>query len=149
MAIVGILAAAIALPLSMGVRAYATGQNLLRAHEIGRGAIWRMEREIRNLRKANLTTADASALTFTDAYQESISYTFSGGSIFRNGVLLADSILGLTFTYYDRSNAALSSLPLSAANRANVYRISMNFSVLSGSESYPFQEQIFPRDLRF
>ncbi|MBI1884657.1 MAG: prepilin-type N-terminal cleavage/methylation domain-containing protein [Chlamydiae bacterium] len=147
--IIGILAAAIAMPLNMGARAYVTGQSLMRSQEIGRVALWRIERDLRKLRKGNLTVADTSTLTFTDAYQDSITFSFSGGQLLKNGFLLADSVSAITFTYYDSTNTVLSPLPLSLTNRANVYMIRMFLILTVGGESYNFEEQIFPRDLRF
>ena len=147
--VVGALAAIAAIPLSMGARAYVTGKELLRVHEMGRAAIWRIERELRDLDKGQVTTAGAASLAFKDAYQENITFSLAGAQLRRNGAAMADSVSALIFTYYDRANNVLGPLPLDAANRANVYCISVDFSISSGAESYSFRTTIFPRDLRY
>lgn len=147
-ALIGLVLIAAETPLIMGVRSYVTGQNLLKAHELGRSALWRIERELKNLREGFLTSADDSSITFMDNFEQTITYSFSGGQILKNGFVLCDSVSSFSLAYYDKNNAVLSSLPLSAANRASVYTISVDVTITLLGEAYNFREQIFPRDLR-
>lgn len=146
--LIGVIIVVAEMPLNVGVRSYVTGQQFLSAHENGRRVVWRMERDLRNMRKGALALADSASITFDDAYQELTTFSLSGDQLMRNGNVLADAIAALTFAYYDADNNVLGPLPLDAANLANVYRISYDIAVTSGGETYRFREQIFPRDLR-
>ncbi|MBI1871334.1 MAG: prepilin-type N-terminal cleavage/methylation domain-containing protein [Chlamydiae bacterium] len=146
--LVVILVGFVSIPMGMVTRAYVTAQNLLKVHELGRVGIWRMEREFRELHKGNITEADISTLTFTDAYQESITYALSSGQLLRNGVLLVDHVTAFTLTYTSRTNTVLAT-PVTVLNLINIYCISIDLTVTLNEESYTFRDQIFPRDLFF
>lgn len=59
-----------------------------------------MTRDIRNLRNKNsITTASSAQFTFTNVQNQSISYTFSGGQLLRNGTAIASGLTACSLTY--------------------------------------------------
>lgn len=95
---------------------------------------------------AQILEASASTLRF-DAF----GFRLSGSTIEMTNdasanwhPLLRDAA-GLTFTYYDRSGATLSTLPLSAADRADVRRVSVEISLARGVEAIDMRTSIYLR----
>lgn len=108
----------------------------------------RMSREIRRLKNENsFTTADTSQLAFTDLDNNAITYNLSGNTIMRDSDGLCDNITSLTFTYYDDSGAQLA-VPVSAANRPKIRRVTAAFSILAGTNTLNFSFQTRPRNVR-
>ncbi|MDP3979821.1 MAG: prepilin-type N-terminal cleavage/methylation domain-containing protein [Chlamydiota bacterium] len=146
--IIGLLATVAVMPINIGARAYSTARKLMQAHELGRCALWPMERDLRLMRKSALQVADVSNISYRDVYQENITFLLSGTQILRNGRILSEFISQLSFSYYDIDNNVLGPLPLSAANRAMVYCININLTVNFGGETYVFKQKVFPRNLK-
>ncbi len=98
-------------------------------------------------KKAQISTADASDLQF-DAYgirqsgNELQITSNSGGAWHR----LAANVSTLTFTYHDRDNLTLAPLPLSAANREKVRRVTIQLSLAAGTESAYLRTSIYLRN---
>lgn len=109
----------------------------------------RMSREIRRLKNQDsFSTAAASQLVFTDINNNSIDYNLSSNTIMRNSDGLCDNVTSLAFTYYDDSGNQLASVPLSAADRVKVRRITAAFSIQAGSNTLNFRFQTSPQNVR-
>lgn len=102
----------ITLPLlHSGFNAYLTQRNLSDANWQGRLALDRFSRDIRDLPSAaNITTATATQLVFTDSSNTSVTYALSGTLLQRNAITLANGINTLTFGYYNSSGAVTATI---------------------------------------
>lgn len=108
----------------------------------------RMSREIRRLlNDASVTTATASAFSFTDIGSNSITYNLSSTSLMRNSDTLAENVSALTYTYYDDNGNAIAT-PVVSPNNTDIRRIQVNFSILAGSNTLNFQFGVRPQNLR-
>lgn len=96
---------------------------------------------------AQISKADASDLRF-----DNLCFRLNAGNIEISNdsagswYTLATRVTGLTFTYYDRYAAALTSLPLSAADRAKVRRITIQIDLASGVETTRIRTSIYLRN---
>lgn len=141
MVALSIIAAASAQLLIAGGEAFSTSVNIIHANWQGQLALERMERDIRNIRSSSdISTATASALTFTDADGNNIAYALSGGNITLNGNILADSINSLTFTYYDENGTA-------GPATANIRYIKIAINVATSEANYSLTTTAYPRNL--
>lgn len=96
--------------------------------------------------QAQISTANVSDLRW-DVYGfrktgTTIEMTTNSGTTWRPVV---NEATALTFTYYDKTGATLSSLPLNAANRQAVRLIKINLTVTRASESAELQTSIYLR----
>lgn len=120
----------------------------------GKMAVNRMIREIRQCDKPSkdkISAASSNSLTFTDINNNLIIYDLNGTDLRRNSVPLASNITGLTLTYYDKNDAVLGSLPLSAADRQKVVRIAVQATITYGSgpdlQTLTVNSQVYLRNL--
>ena len=110
--------------------AYLTNQNVTTANTQARLALERMTRDIHAISSAaNITTATASQLSFTDANGNAVSYQLTGSQLMRNGWVLADGVNTLSFSYMDK-NAATTTTP------ANICYVTTTLNITSGSVNY-------------
>lgn len=113
----------------------------------GRLALMRMSREIRQMRDADsLTTANAQQFQFTDTTSASISYQLSGNNVLRNADILATGVSNFTFTYYNKTNQLIMT-PLVAPSATDAYRIDINATFQSGTQSKTIKTKVYPRNL--
>lgn len=139
--ITGILAASITSLISQGSIAYLTAQNITDADWQARLAIERMVRDIRAIRSsADISTASATQLTFTDFGGTSISYTLSGTSLLRNSQILADGISALSFTYYDENGA-------SGASAITLRYVKIALTITQKNTNFQIITMVNPRNL--
>lgn len=104
------------------------------------GMDW-MSREIREVDvdsdgNAVISTADTQTFAFTHTLTstttEAVTYSWdgtAGSPLLRNSDTLVPQVTALTFAYYDANDAALSPLPLTAAQRLDVRRVVITCTV--------------------
>ncbi|OGT50707.1 MAG: hypothetical protein A3E84_00300 [Gammaproteobacteria bacterium RIFCSPHIGHO2_12_FULL_42_13] len=102
----------ITLPLlQSGFNAYVTQRDISDANWQGRLALARFTRDVNALpATTNISTATNGQLTFVDDASNSVSYTLSGMQLLRNGLVLANGINTLTFSYYTAAGAATATI---------------------------------------
>lgn len=95
---------------------------------------------------AQIDVADASSLDF-----DTFGFRINGSTIEMSNdstsswhPLLRDAA-SLTFSYYDRSGASLGSLPLSAGDRADVRRITVEIGTSRGGEALNLRTSVYLR----
>lgn len=111
----------------------------------GRTALLRMEREIRQIRdNAAVIAASVSQLRFFDINNIDINFNLSGGDLMRNADILASGVNGLTFTYFNSANQAISPI---VSPTTDIYRIDISVTIQSGGQSKTLRTQAYPRNL--
>jgi prepilin-type N-terminal cleavage/methylation domain-containing protein len=143
--IIGIIAGMSTLLLSQGFNAFFSSETLLDANWQGQLAMQRMARDIQLIRSpADISTATASQLSFTDINSNSISYTLSGSNLTLtvNAVtqILATGLSSLTFTYYDKNGVT------PPANTAATRYIKITCVVTQNSVNYTLITAAYPRN---
>ncbi|OGX31978.1 MAG: hypothetical protein A3D27_01995 [Omnitrophica WOR_2 bacterium RIFCSPHIGHO2_02_FULL_46_37] len=112
-----------------------------------RTALIRMGREIRQLKDAlSVYTATAGRFRFDDINANNIDYQLSGSNLMRNADILAGGVSGLSFTYYDADNNAITA-PLVSPSNTDIRRINISLSIQSGTQSKTLTTQVYPRNL--
>ncbi|MFC1755235.1 type II secretion system protein [Thermoproteota archaeon] len=116
-------------------------------------AMGRMSFEIRRLRDdASISAAGANQFTFTDVDGTSIGYSLVGTDLIRTSSatstsdILASSVSGLVFAYFDYSGNQLV-VPV-LAPLTNIRRIQVTITFQSGAYTFDYSSQIRPRNLR-
>ena len=150
--LIGIMAAVLVPTLQEGVQSYTATETRGDLTSQARQAASRITRELRNIQKEadntpNISSANATTVTFVDVLDNTISFTLSGGTVQRNSNALVEQVSNLSFRYFDATNAELTSLPLDAANRNNVRRILVVLTLAEGSLTVSVTEQAFLREL--
>lgn len=114
--IISILSAVSARVLNAIFTSYFRGQDLINADSEARVALRRVSIDLHNLRStADITTASASVLTFTDLNGNAISYQLNASQLVRNNLALAKNTQSIVFQYYDAAGILLVA-PVSALN---------------------------------
>lgn len=143
--------------LVQGFRGYYLGRDAIATDWQARIAMERMTRDMRAIRSTNdIATAGTSVFTFNDVSGNNITYQLSGTQLVRilNSTttnVLATNVTSLSFTYYDVNGIALTSLPLSSANRKLVRYIVPLLQVTyskSSFGSYQIAGGIYPWNLQ-
>lgn len=112
-----------------------------------RTALIRMDREIRQLKDdLSVYTAAATQFRFDDINANNIDYQLSGNNLMRNSDILAAGVSGLSFTYYDADNNALTA-PLVSPVNTDIYRINISLSIQSGEQTKTLSLEVYPRNL--
>ena len=119
-------------------------------------AIERFYREVKPIpRPDSLLTADVATIQWHLADGNTYQYTLSSSSLNRqvNGgsvvSLVGDINTGSSaFAYYDSTLTALTSLPLSAADRQKVREIGITLVFVKGDESHTLDQLIYLPNLR-
>jgi hypothetical protein len=111
-----------------------------------------MIRELRNIQKEgdntpNISSANATSITFVDVLDNTITFSLSGSTVQRNSNALVEQVSSLQFRYFNGSNAELTTLPLSATDRNNVRRIMVTLTLAEGSLTVSVTEQAYLREL--
>ena len=110
-------------------------------------ALDRTLREIREIKDPqSVLTAGASTFSFRNASNQVVTYSATGGSLFRNSDLMVEEVTALTFDYWDKDNQSLSS-PLVSPDETNLRQIRMTLSVQSGGISRTARSLVTPRNL--
>jgi len=144
-ALAGIIAGIVAMPLAEGVKGWFEVRVRENISQSGRVAMERMVREIRNTaRTASNAPCISAATTTTFAFGtdlsdcNAINFSLAGATIQRNGINLADNVQSLAFTYYDDNNATTAVL-------ANIRRLSIEIvSINSGETARKYSEVYLP-----
>ena len=149
--LVGILAGMLIPPLQQGVQSYSAIKTWGNLTSQGREATNRMAREMRNIQKKanngpNISSANATSITFVDAWNNTITFALSGETVQRNTDTLVDQVSGLQFRYFNGSNTELTP-PLSGAELDNVRRILLVLTLAEGGKTLSMTGQVFVRDL--
>lgn len=155
--IVGLLAAMSGAALKAGLNNYFASQDLNNANWQGRLVLEQIARKLHSISSpANINTATATSLVFTDMNAVVNTYTFNSGAstltynIPTTGTQnLATNITApgsVFFTYFDGTGAAISS-PVSAANLLLIRFITINFTITINNIPYTFRTTINPNNL--
>jgi prepilin-type N-terminal cleavage/methylation domain-containing protein len=150
--LIAVLASILIPALHQGFEGYANLETRGDLISQARDAAGRMIREVRSIQKEadntpNITTANASSLTFVDVQGTTISFSLSSGTVQRNTDDLVDNVSTLQFRYFNGSNSELTSLPLSAADRDNVRRIMLTLTLGERDQTVSVTEQAYLREL--
>lgn len=93
----------------LSFNSYLQGQQIADADWQGRIAINTITHDLHALRSTtDITTATASALTFTDLDGTSIDYQVNNGQLMRNAQIVANFVQSITFQYYNEDGVLLS-----------------------------------------
>ncbi len=160
--IIAVLAGILIEPLRQGIQSYVGIETRADLTSQAREATSRIVREIRNIQKKandkpNITSADATSITFVDAEDTSIRFYFDPGpppTVRREDInlaadnILADKVLSFQVRYFDKDNGEISS-PLDTEEKRNlVRRILVIMAMQEGTETVTMTGQAFLRDLR-
>lgn len=127
--IVSILSGLSAQFLKLGFTAYFFGQNLIDADSQARAALSRITDDLHNLRSnADITTASATTLQFTDLSGNLLTYQVTNSQLLRSNLLLAKDAQSITFQYYDLAGTALAP-PVTGANIALIRYVTLTLSI--------------------
>ena len=119
---------------------YFTSRDNLNVDAQARAALERMTRELRGVRPATgLTMTPATQITFTDETGTSVLYILGGGNLLRNAQVLAGGVTGLSFVYLNSAGAV-------TAIAAQVFYISVQFTVTQGGKNDTYRATISPRN---
>ena len=151
--IIGVLAGILIEPFRLGVKSYIGIETRADLTSQAREATVRIVREMRNIQKKandkpNITSADATSITFADNEGITISFSLSGSTVLRDTNILADKVSSLDFRYFKGDNTALTTFPLSAADLDDVRRILVILTMQENTETVTMTGQAFLRDLR-
>ncbi len=151
--IIAVLAGILIEPFRLGLKSYIGIETRADLTSQAREATSRIVREMRNIQKKandkpNITSADATSITFVDAEDTTIGFSLSGNTVLRDTNILADKVSSLEIRYFNKDNAALTTFPLSAADLDNVRRILVILAMQEGTETVTMTGQAFLRDLR-
>ncbi len=160
--IIGVLAGILIEPFRLGVKSYIGIETRADLTSQARAATNRVVREMRNIKKKandkpNITSADATSITFVDHRDTTIRFYFDAGpppTVRREDInlaadnILADKVSSLDFRYFKGDNTALTTFPLSAADLDDVRRILVILTMQEGTETVTMTGQAFLRDLR-
>ncbi|HEV2614607.1 MAG TPA: prepilin-type N-terminal cleavage/methylation domain-containing protein [Gammaproteobacteria bacterium] len=128
--ILSVIAAIGSKVIGTAFNSYADNQSIVNANEQGRLALERMVRDLHAINSpSDVTTANASSLTFNDVNGNAVTYSLSGTQLQRNGIALADGINTLTFGYYGGTGAA-------AGTNAAIRYINVTLNITQNSVNY-------------
>jgi prepilin-type N-terminal cleavage/methylation domain-containing protein len=134
--ITGFIAAGAVEMLRLGVEGQILAQKTQTLAWDGEIAIARLTDDLHTIKSpADIATATASALTFTNYNGATIAYRLSGGQLLRNSNPLANHVSSLAFTYFDSAG-------VTTATIANIRYIGVNLT-LSDDVSYDFTTGVF------
>ncbi len=112
-----------------------------------------MSRDIREIdidstSSPTISFAGDNAITFTNTDSDSIVYTYSGDTIYKNSQPLTKHIDSLQIQYYNQSNAELvpAAGSLSTAQIDDVWYLYLRFSSSKGDQTTAYNSYIFPRN---
>lgn len=131
--------------ITQGLNAFLSGEDISDANWQGQVASQRMSRDLSLIRSpTDIATASATSITFTDIFNNSISYSLSGSSLIltQNGTAqtLADGISTLSFTYYDTNGVVTATTSL-------IRYIQFSINVTLNGVNYTLATLIYPRNL--
>jgi prepilin-type N-terminal cleavage/methylation domain-containing protein len=101
-------------------------------------ALFRMTRELRQIRSLSDLTPAAQSITFTTIDDEGVTYSLSGSNLQRDSVTLVGDLTGFTLSYYDGAGAV-------TAVTNNIRYIKISITVTNHSNSQVFETVVFPR----
>lgn len=110
-------------------------------------AVNRMKSEITRIKNAqSIIEATATAFEFTDVDDTTIRYALSGGNLLRNSDILTRGVTGLTFNYWDDTNASLTT-PVVAPSDTDIWRIEIKINAAVNGQDLTLATQVHPRNL--
>ncbi|MDP2683407.1 MAG: prepilin-type N-terminal cleavage/methylation domain-containing protein [Deltaproteobacteria bacterium] len=163
--LIGIIAAAIAVPLSQGVKGWFQATSREGITQSGRIAIERMAREIRNMARtaANnpcILTATATSFSFSDSSGNittcnTIQFSWAGvagNPIMRGADTLADNVSSMTIQYYDSNNQCMLAQPNCPAPIGvtinTIRRLSIEIASTQGGETVRKYSEVYLSNMK-
>lgn len=140
-AIIGIVAGLVASPLMSGIQSYSLVAHRKAALSQARLVMDRFFYEARLISDTgSIDTWTSTALQFDISSESNVAYTLNGTNLERSGVVLADNVSSLVFTYYDMNGAV-------ADSQSEITRIQMEIVVEAGTGmgAIRVRTQVFPR----
>ena len=146
--LIGIIAAVIIPPLHQGVQSFAVTETRGDLTSQARQAATRMIRELRNIQKEgdntpNISSANATSITFVDVLDNTITFSLSGSTVQRNSNPLAAQVSSLQFRYFDVNNLELTG----GFSPDNVRRIMVTLTLAEQGQTVSITEQAFLREM--
>jgi prepilin-type N-terminal cleavage/methylation domain-containing protein len=132
--------------LSSAFQGYLDNKNLIDSDWQARLALERMQRDIRAVRStADMTTAAASQLVFTNTAGNTLTYALSGTNLTLKvnsnaAQVLANGVQSLGFSYYDRNGA-------STATLTNIRYITISLNITLNNTNYTVNTNVYTRNL--
>lgn len=124
--------------LQASFRAYFTHQSITNANAQANLALERITRDIDAIKAKNtITTASNTQLSFTDVYNNSITYQLVGTQLMRNNQVLSDGVSVLAFDYLDQNAVSTNVL-------ANICYVTVNFVILQNNIRYVIRTTVSP-----
>jgi len=142
-ALIGIMAGLVGPMLTNGIKSYAMVASRKTALGQVRLSMERIAYEIRLIpNTASIDIWTGSAIQFDLPTEANISYSLTGSNLMRSGVVIADNVTVLTFSYYDSSGNP-------AAAVGDIYRIRFEITQNTGNGfgSITVRNTVFPRRL--
>ena len=140
--LVGIVAVMTGLLMQQGVLTYLAQENEANLAGQGRLGIERIAREVRSIRSntaSDLPTMTAGTLSFVDLGGNAITYSASGGTATRNGVVLTSATTStLGFSYFKQDGTT-------ATSAAQVWVIQVDLVLTLSTESQTYRIRVHPR----
>jgi len=114
-------------------------------------ALLRMARDIEGIKdRTSITSASASAFSFTDVNNAAIAYTLTSGTLKRNAIPLAKGVSSLQFQYIGLTASGVDTTiasPVVSPSSTNIRRIKISLTVTANGHSASSQVQVNPRNL--
>mgnify|MGYP003574989314 CR=1 FL=1 len=130
--ILGVIAVVLGRVLIQGYHSFTTENNISELNWKGFYILERMVNDIHNIRSyGDITAMAATQLTFTDKSGSSISYTYSGTNLLRNGQIIGNGVWFPSFSYYT-SRAAITT------TASTLSYVLISFYILQGYSFLPF-----------
>ena len=148
--IVGVFAGGIAVFLVEGTDLWSKVTFQLDAMSQAELAMEQIQRDAAQIKDdSSVSTASATALTFTTVGNESVQYQYTAGNstLTRNGQLLAGGVQSATFQYWNVKGQSLASPQVvPPATKTDLWRIGLTMTVASGQETVALRMQVLPRN---
>jgi hypothetical protein len=146
--LIGIIASVIIPPLHQGVQSFTAGETRSDLTSQARQAATRVVRELRNIQKEgdntpNISSANATSITFVDVLDNAITFSLSGSTLQRNSNPLVEQVSSLQFRYFDINNVELTG----AFSPNDVRRIMMTLTLAEGTQTVSVTDQTFLREM--
>lgn len=107
----------------------------------------RMTSEIKEIKgSSGVITANSSTFQFVTVTGETISYSFTGSTLSRNGNVLANGVNAFSFSYFD-SNLNPIGTPLVAPLVTNIRAVRIYMVVGPTGRTFTLQTDVHPRNI--
>ncbi len=141
MILVSILALFLAAPIQKGIESWYFVMDRADLMTQSHYGINRMMRELRQIKDyQSISVANTTSITFIDIKNNTITYSLSGGVIYRNANILLDGVTTFSLQYLD-INGTIATAP------KNIRKIKVTVRIQKGTNPIDMETTIKPRNL--